>query len=161
MHIIQKFFDWYNRNYQLHLRIATVLFSLQVVHLVWLSSNVVLFKLFGIQWFPPQLDWLVGAVDYTEIPALISVSLIYLNDIFLGKATKKTWLYLVLLNSQWIHLFWITDEVVLENFTGAAIVPIPVWLTWIAISIDYLELPVMWDTIMRALKLKKDSTEIS
>ena len=71
------------------------------------------------------------------------------------KATKKTWLYLLLLNSQWIHLFWITDEVVLENFTGEALVPIPFWLAWIAISIDYLELPVMYDTITKTLKFKK------
>lgn len=156
--MLKKFFEWYNQNYQWHLRFATVLFLLQVFHLIWLTCNVVLFKLFGLQLFPPQLDWLVAAVDYTEIPALISVSLVYINEIFLGQATKKTWLYLVLLNTQWFHLFWITDEVVVENFTGEALVPIPVWLSWIAISIDYLELPVMWDTIAKTLRLKKETT---
>ncbi len=150
--MFKVFFDWYNRNYQLNLRLTALLFLLQIIHLIWLTCNVVLFKLFGFQVFPPQLDWLVAVVDYTEIPALISVSFLYINDIFLGKSSKKAWLYLILINTQWIHLFWITDEIVLESFTGGALVPIPVWLAWIAISIDYLELPVMWDTIKKWIK---------
>lgn len=157
MGIIKKFFDWYNSNYHFHLRFAAFLFLLQIIHLVWLTCNVVLFRLVGISIFPPQLDWLIAAVDYTEIPALISVSVVYLNDIFLGKASKKAWLYLLLLNSQWLHLFWITDEIVLENFTGEALIPIPIWLAWIAISIDYLELPVMYDTIRKTLRLRKNN----
>ncbi len=153
--MFKVFFDWYNRNYQLNLRLTALLFLLQIIHLIWLTCNVVLFKLFGFQVFPPQLDWLVAVVDYTEIPALISVSFLYINDIFLGKSSKKAWLYLILINTQWIHLFWITDEIVLESFTGGALVPIPVWLAWIAISIDYLELPVMYDTIKKTITLKK------
>ncbi len=155
--MIQQLFAWYNRHYVFHVRLAMVLFLLQLVHLVWLTTNVVFFRLWGISLFPHQLDWLVGAVDYTEIPALASVSLIYINDIIQGRATKKAWLYLLLLNSQWFHMFWITDEVVLENFTGEALVQIPVWLSWIAIFVDYLELPVMWDTVVRALKIKKET----
>lgn len=157
MKILQQFFDWYNRNYRFHLRFATALFLLQVIHLVWLTCNVVLLRLFGIHIFPQQTDWLIAIVDYTEIPALISVSFVYLNDIFLRRANGKTWLYLLLLNSQWLHLFWITDEIVLETFTGQALVPIPLWLAWIAIMIDYLELPVMYDTIIRTLRLKKNA----
>ncbi len=155
MYIVKKFFGWYNNNYELNLRLATLLFILQIVHLIWLTSNVVAFRLSGAHWFPPELDWVVAAVDYTEIPALISVSFIYINEIFLGKATKKTWLFLLLLNSQWLHLFWITDEVVMENFMGQAVVAIPLWLAWIAISIDYLELPVMYDTIKKTITIKK------
>lgn len=155
MAIVKRFFDWYNNNYHFHLRFATLLFLLQIAHLIWLTCNVVLFRLFEVHIFPPQLDWLIALVDYTEIPALISVSLVYINDIFLGRASKKAWLYLLLLNTQWIHILWITDEVVLENFTGQALVAIPAWLAWIAISIDYLELPVMYDTIMKTLRLKK------
>lgn len=158
MNIITTFLNWYNKNYQFHLRLATVLFLLQLVHLIWLTCNVVTLRLFGIAIFPHQFDWLIAAVDYTEIPALITVSLVYINDIFLGRASKKAWLYLLLLNSQWVHLFWITDEVVIENFTGRALVPIPLWLAWIAISIDYLELPVMYDTILKTLRLKKENT---
>jgi len=157
MVVTRAFWDWYNKNYHFHLRFATLLFLLQLAHLVWLTGNVVLFRLFGISVFPPQLDWLIALVDYTEIPALVSISLVYMNDIFLGRTTKKAWLYLVLLNSQWLHLFWITDEIVLETFTGQALFPIPVWLAWIAISIDYLELPVMYDTVTKTLRLKKDA----
>ncbi len=157
MNIFKRFLDWYNRNYQFHLWFATVLFLLQLIHLIWLTCNVVLFRLFGVTLIPQQLDWLIGIVDYTEIPALISVSFLYLNEVFLGKATRKTWLYLLLLNSQWFHLFWITDEVVVENFTGHALVTIPSWLAWIGILIDYLELPVMLDTVLKTLHLKKES----
>jgi len=157
MRIVNIFFNWYNKNYRFYLWFTTLLFLLQLVHLFWLTCNVVMFKIFGVALFPPQLDWLIALVDYTEIPALISVSLVYLNEIFLGKADKKTWLYLLLLNSQWLHLFWITDEVVLENFTGQALVVIPVWLSWVAISIDYLELPVMYDTVVKTLRLQKES----
>ena len=60
-----------------------------------------------------------------------------------------------MLNSQWLHLFWITDEIVLEVLAVKTLVYIPAWLAWIAISIDYLELPVMYDTIIRTLRLKK------
>ena len=157
MRIVNIFFNWYNKNYRFYLWFTTLLFLLQLVHLFWLTCNVVMFKIFWVAPFPPQLDWLIALVDYTEIPALISVSLVYLNEIFLGKADKKTWLYLLLLNSQWLHLFWITDEVVLENFTGQALVVIPVWLSWVAISIDYLELPVMYDTVVKTLRLQKES----
>jgi len=155
MAIVKGFFDWYNSNYHFHLRFATLLFLLQVIHLVWLTCNVVFFRLFGINIFPLELNWLIAVVDYTEIPALITVSLVYINDIFLGKTSKKAWLYLLLLNSQWLHILWITDEIVLENFTGQALVSIPAWLAWIAIFIDYLELPVMYDTIFKTLHLKK------
>lgn len=155
--MLKKFFGWYNHHHQFNLRLAALLFILQIIHLMWLTSNVVILRIFGLQWFPPQLNWLVAAVDYTEIPALISVSFLYINEIFLGKATKKTWLYLFLLNSQWFHLFWITDEVVLSNFTGQAAIGIPVWLAWVAIGIDYLELPVMYDTTKKfILSLRKE-----
>ncbi len=155
MAIIKRFFEWYNSNYHFHLRFAALLFLLQFTHLVWLTGNVVIFRFWGMSVFPHQLDWLIAAVDYTEIPALISISLVYINDLFLGKAPKKAWLYLLLLNIQWIHLFWITDEVVLENFTGEALVLIPAWLSWTSIVIDYLEMPVMYDAIMKTLRLGK------
>lgn len=158
MKIINIFFDWYNKNYRLNLKLTTFLFLLQLIHLVWLTCNVVLFKLIGTHIFPPQADWLIAIVDYTEIPALISVSLIYINDIFLEKASSKTWFYLILLNTQWLHLFWITDEIVLEVFTKTSLVHIPYWLAWIAISIDYLELPVMYDTVVKTIWLKNKTT---
>ncbi len=152
--MLKCFFDWYNRHYQFNLRFATALFLLQLVHLFWLTGNVVLVRLFDLNLFPHQLDWLLALIDYIEIPTLISVSLIYINDLMLGKNSVKAWLYLIILNSQWLHLFWITDEVIIQNFTGQTAIVIPAWLAWIAILIDYLELPVMWDTAKKALRSK-------
>ncbi len=157
MKIINIFLGWYNKNYRFNLRFAVLLFLLQLVHLFWLTGNVVLFRLLGISIFPPQLDWILAVIDYTEIPALISVSMIYINEIIIRKNRTKAWIYLLLLNSQWLHLLWITDEVVLSTFTGHSIISIPIWLAWIAILIDYLELPVMYDTAMKMLRLKKEN----
>ncbi len=156
--MIKHFFNWYNRNYQFNLRFAAILFILQIVHLLWLTRNVVIFRLFGVILFPSELNWLLAVVDYTEIPAIIGVSLIYVNDLLIGKGSGKTWLYLILLNTQWLHLLWITDEIVLQIFTGYTPITIPIWLAWVAILIDYLELPVMWDTIKKVLEHKKPIT---
>lgn len=151
--MIPRFFNWYNKHYFINIRFTAALFLLQIVHLLWLTSDVVSTRLFGVSFFPRSFDTVVALFDYTEIPALISVSLVYINDILHNKGTFKTWLYLVLLNSQWLHLFWITDEVVVANFMGTPPFFIPIWLSWTAIFIDYLELPVMYDTVKRALKV--------
>jgi hypothetical protein len=87
-------------------------------------------------------------VDYTEIPALISVSLIYLNELRKGW-NWKSFLFLLFLNSQWLHIFWITDEYVVQELSGLAGVGLPAALAWVAIGIDYLELPVIVDTIKK------------
>lgn len=60
--------------------------------------------------------------------------------------------------TQWIHLFWITDEFVVDSFTGNGTNTIlPIWLAWAAIPIDYLELPVIYDTMKKfLLTLKND-----
>lgn len=138
------------------IRLATILFLLQIIHLIWLTSDVVIFRLFGIGFFPRGLDFLLSIVDYTEIPALISVSVIYIHDLIRGENTKRAWRNLILLNSQWLHLFWITDEVVIVALTGAVAVNIPRTLAWLAIAIDYFELPVMWDTAKRAFAKRSE-----
>ena len=54
-------------------------------------------------------------------------------------------------------MFWITDEFVIEHFTkhtGPSI--LPVWLSWVAISIDYLELPVIFDTLKKFFQSLKN-----
>jgi hypothetical protein len=57
----------------------------------------------------------------------------------------------VFLNSQWLHIFWITDQYVSNELAGrAAVSSLPAWLAWVAILIDYLELPVIYDTFRRA-----------
>jgi hypothetical protein len=48
-------------------------------------------------------------------------------------------------------MFWITDEFVVATLASSAPL-MPAWLAWIAILIDYLELPVMWDTVLRFSK---------
>lgn len=145
--MFERFWAWYERTYALNITIAFGLFVLQLIHLVWLTGDVVWPRLFGEEIFRlhggPEM--LVALVDYTEIPALISVSLIYINEL------RKRWsashvLYLIFLNSQWLHLFWITDEFVVDAFSTNPSTILPVWLAWIAILIDYLEIPVMVDT---------------
>ncbi|MDO8504157.1 MAG: hypothetical protein Q7S60_05790, partial [bacterium] len=90
------------------------------------------------------LNWLLILVDYTEIPAIISVSLVYIDQIR-RKSALKPWLYLAFLNVQWLHIFWITDEFVVETFQFSGL------LWWLAIGIDYLEVPVIFDTAKKLI----------
>ena len=146
------FWAWYERNYALNVAIALVLFVLQLVHLYWLTTNVVALRLFDQSFFAPSdaVEYAILVVDYTEIPALLSVSLIYVNELRKEGFSWQPVLFLAFLNSQWLHIFWITDEFVVNEFAGqAAQSSLPPWLAWLAILIDYLELPVIWDTVRR------------
>ncbi len=148
---IRAFFDWYERHYLLNVSVAAGLFLLQIVHLYWLSTDVVAHRLTGESWFNPGglLRYAILIVDYTEIPALLGVSLVYVNDLRKGFNLYSA-LYLLFLNSQWLHIFWITDEFVLGEFAAeGAPSDLPPWLAWVAILIDYLELPVIVDTLRR------------
>ncbi|MBX4191941.1 hypothetical protein KW798_00415 [Candidatus Parcubacteria bacterium] len=153
MNLWNKFWHWYERTYTFNITVALVLFLLQIVHLVWLFGEVIWTKLYGVPLFTFEGVYkiLIILVDYTEIPAIISVSLIYIDELRRNWSTQAL-LFLLMLNSQWLHLFWITDEVVVETFTSHALVAIPLWLAWIAILIDYLEVPVMFDTLRRFFK---------
>jgi len=154
------FWGWYERNYLLNVSLAGVLFLLQVGHLVWLGADPVasriadgsLFRLHGL---PEYLIWFV---DYTEIPALLAASLVYVNELRKGFSLRAA-LFLVFLNSQWLHIFWITDEYVAGELSGsgrAGASALPGLLAWVAILIDYLELPVIYDTLKRvALALRR------
>lgn len=147
--MFNRFWSWYERHHRLNLGIAAGLFIWQLVHLYWLTTDVVVSRLFGYSLFNPGDTgrFILAVVDYTEIPALITTSLVYLHD--LRKAFSwKSILFLLALNSQWLHLFWITDEVVVARFAGD-LVAFPLWLAWGAIIIDYFELPVIYDTIKR------------
>ena len=152
-----RFWSWYERTYTLNISIALGLFLLQIVHLLWLFGEVVWTKAFGTPLFEfgAVHDLVIAAVDYTEIPALISVSLVYINELRSGWNPKSA-LYLVFLNSQWLHLFWITDEIVVETLSGTVLVAIPIWLAWIAIGIDYLEVPVMVDMLRRFIRALRE-----
>lgn len=144
---LKLFWKWYNENLKLNSGVTAGLFLIQLFHLYWLTTHVVLFRLTGVSFFDPNKFWqtFIILADYTEIPALILTSIFYINELRKGFSYKSL-LYLILLNTQWLHIFWITDEVVLEQFTGSALVIFPIWLSWIAICVDYLELPVIYDT---------------
>ncbi len=150
MGLIRSFWSWYNSHKTFNTGLAAGLFLLQLGHLYWLTAHVVFFRLFGESFFNLTGLWqvIIVLVDYTEIPALILTSLVYINEFREGKKAKSI-LYLVFLNVQWVHLFWITDEVVIEQFLGVAPIILPIWLSWLAIGIDYLELPVIYDTLKK------------
>ncbi len=150
--VFSDFWAWYERNYALNVGITAVLFALQLVHLSWLSLDVVAERLTGESYFPltGAVRYAVLIVDYTEIPALVTTSILYLYDLRKGRVARAL-LFLILLNSQWLHLFWITDEFVVGEFQDGAGQgsSLPAWLAWVAIGIDYLELPVIVDTLRR------------
>jgi hypothetical protein len=145
------FWAWYERHYLLNVGIASVLFMLQLVHLYWLGAEPISLRLVDESFFSPSglPQYLIFFIDYTEIPALIAVSLVYINELRPGLSWRPT-LFLLFLNSQWLHIFWITDEYVSNELAGeAAATSMPAWLAWVAILIDYLELPVIYDTLKR------------
>lgn len=147
-----SFWSWYERNYRLNVAIASTLFLLQLAHLYWLAADPIATRISGdgLLHLHGLVQWLIFFVDYTEIPALIVVSLVYVNELRRGFKWTPL-LYLIFLNSQWLHIFWITDEYVAKSdgFPDA--------LAWVAILIDYLELPVIFDTLKRtALALREE-----
>jgi hypothetical protein len=153
---MRRFWSWYERHYALNVSVAAGLFALQLVHLVWLTAEPLWLKLFGeaLLTIDKPYSWPLYLVDYTEIPALLSVSLIYVNELRKGLA----WLplvYLLFLNSQWLHIFWITDEFVVESNESQGTV-LPSWLAYLAILIDYLELPVIVDTLRKTVVAQRE-----
>lgn len=152
--MLNKFWKWYEDKYAVIAPITAFLFLFQLVHLYWMTTNVVFFKLFGHPFWDPGSFWntVIALVDYTEIPAIITSSLLYIHQYRADKSMLwHSVLFLFLINSQWIHLFWITDEVIYAELVGTVAIVLPIWLSWIAISIDYLELPVMMDTMKKAI----------
>jgi hypothetical protein len=97
-------------------------------------------------------------IDYIEIPALVSGIIYYFFNLIYNKKEKekekriKNTIFLILLAIQSIHIFWITDDIVYSTFVGADLIEIPEYLVWIAILIDYLELPVIYDLLKRIIK---------
>jgi hypothetical protein len=136
--------QWYEDIYLLNVGLAAALFLLQVVHLYWMTAHVVAVRLFDVSALrlSPFSQTLVALVDYTEIPAILGVSLVYLHALRKG-VTWKPLLLLTLVNVQWLHLFWITDEFFFQFIRFNA------WLAWVAILIDYLEVPVMLDILSK------------
>lgn len=151
---VVTFWQWYERHAQFHLSLATILFLWQLIHLIWLTTDVVAVRALGAE---PILTsefarLVLAIVDYTEIPAIIATSLVYLNDLRTGRPVMRTLGFLILLNSQWIHLLWITDEIVVESLIAGHVTSLSPIVAWVAIAIDYLELPVMYEITSRWLR---------
>jgi hypothetical protein len=156
---IQKLLDFWTRYENLNLRITFILISLQILHLYWLTADVVLQRISGQSYLglPKELLPLFIVVDYIEIPALVSGITFYLFSIFKGEPNpRKDVIFLILLALQFVHIFWITDEIVYESLLGNDLITIPLYLTWIAILIDYLEIPVMIDLFHKTFKIRKN-----
>lgn len=142
------FWQWYQRHFTINLSITSFLFLLQIFHLYWLFSDVVLLKLTGESYFLLDSVWgrLSIIFDYTEIPALITASFLYLHHLRQNGSFKNLF-YLILVNTQWLHMLWITDEYVVRHFSHADLVHWGSILAWVAILIDFFELPVIYDTV--------------
>ena len=159
--MFKKFIHFYLRYQNISLKISFILISLQLLHLYWLTTDVVIYRLTGIDYFvgPSDFILLFVIIDYIEIPALVSGIIYYLFDIIFDKKEKekriKNTILLVLLSIQSIHIFWITDEVVYSTFVGSDLIYMPEYFAWIAILIDYLELPVIYDLLKRIVRKEK------
>jgi hypothetical protein len=154
---VQKLVGFWHRYESLNLKIAFFLISLQLVHLYWLTADVVVQRITGESALELSqsgpLFLLVIAIDYIEIPALITGLTYYSLTIYKHqKDVVKNSLLLAMLAVQVFHIFWLTDEVVYDTFFGASsAVEIPYYAAWIAILIDYLELPVIADLFYRTI----------
>jgi hypothetical protein len=156
---IQKILDFWTKYESLNLKITFILISLQILHLYWLTADVVLQRIAGESYLglPRILLPLFIVVDYVEIPALVSGITFYLFSIFKrGSHSHKNVVFLLLLAIQVVHIFWITDEIVYESLLDNDLVIFPVYAAWTAILIDYLEIPVMVDLFYKTFRIKRD-----
>jgi hypothetical protein len=155
---VQKIVNFWYRYENLNLKITFILISLQLLHLYWLTTDVVLQRIYGESFllFPKFLLPVFVVIDYIEIPALVSGITFYSLSIY--KHQKDSWknsLFLAMLAVQVIHIFWITDEIVYDAFFETRLVEFPLYIAWIAILIDYLELPVIADLFYKLIKGEK------
>jgi hypothetical protein len=155
---VQKLVGFWHRYENLNLRIAFALISLQLIHLYWLTADVVIQRItgesvLGVPQGSPLFIFFI-IIDYVEIPALIAGLTYYALSIYKHeKNSIKNSLLLSMLAIQVFHIFWITDEVVYDSFFGSpsGSVEIPYYAAWVAILIDYLELPVIFDLFYRTI----------
>jgi hypothetical protein len=156
--VFTRIINFYLRYQNINLKISFILISLQILHLYWLTTDVVIYRLTGIDYFIELSDFILLfiIIDYIEIPALVSGIIYYFFALIYDKKEKekriKNTVLLILLAIQSIHIFWITDEVVYSTFVGSDLIYMPEYFAWIAILIDYLELPVIYDLLKRIIK---------
>lgn len=153
---VQKLIGFWHRYESLNLKIAFALISLQLIHLYWLTADVVIKRITGDSALGLTLDGPLFVffiiIDYIEIPALVAGLTYYALNIYKRVKAARNALLLAMLAVQVFHIFWITDEVVYETFFGSSsAVEIPYYAAWIAILIDYLELPVIVDLFYKTI----------
>lgn len=153
---VQKIVEFWHRYENLNLKVAFFLVSLQLIHLYWLTADVVIKRITGESVFvlsqSGPIFLLFVAIDYIEVPALIAGLTYYSLSIYNHqKGSAKNALFLAMLAVQVFHIFWLTDDVIYDTFFNGSskAVEIPYYAAWIAILIDYLELPVMADLFYR------------
>lgn len=153
---VQKIVEFWHRYENLNLKVAFFLVSLQLIHLYWLTADVVIKRITGESVFvlsqSGPIFLLFVAIDYIEVPALIAGLTYYSLSIYKHqKGSPKNALFLAMLAVQVFHIFWLTDDVIYDTFFNGSskAVEIPYYAAWIAILIDYLELPVMADLFYR------------
>lgn len=155
---LHKVLDFWEKYQNLNLKVAFILMSLQVLHLYWLTADVVLQRIAGDSYFglPSTLLPAFVVIDYIEIPALVSGITFYSFNLMKNLKNNRVMtmdsVFLVLLVTQVLHIFWITDEIVYESFFGGDLIVFPAYLAWTAILIDYLEIPVMIDLFRRLFR---------
>ncbi len=155
--VIHRILNFWTKYENVDLKITCILISLQLLHLYWLTTDVVLHRITGQSYLglPPELLPLFIVVDYIEVPALVSGITFYLFSILKHEAHfRKNIIFLILLAIQIIHIFWITDEVLYESLLDDDLVKFPIYPAWTAILIDYMEVPVMIDLFYKIFKAK-------
>ena len=156
--LLKRILGFCKRYEEASTKVAFFLIALQLIHLVWLTTDIVLVKLLPDQvpLFPKALEPVQAAIDYLEIPGLFAAITIYVMGMARsGKVPLKNALFTAMLLVQFVHLFWITDEVVYEILLNSNLIDLPDSVAWVAILIDYLELPVMFDLSVRVFRKKK------
>lgn len=158
--VARRFWSWYESHRTLATGLAAFLFALQLGHLYWLTTDVVAERLAGVSYFDPApwLESLLVFFDYTEIPAIVTASFVYIAALR-RRFSYRDLAYLVAIDVQVLHLFWITDEFVVASFREGGFVGFPVWLAWVAILIDYLELPVIVETFRRFVRAIREGPD--
>jgi hypothetical protein len=154
--LTDKLVNFWLKYANLNLKIAFILISLQIIHLYWLTADVVIKRLLqdgGTGLSQTGLLFLFFIIiDYIEIPGLVA-GLTYYGISLYRDVTKrsKNAIFFTMLAVQVFHIFWITDEVVYQTFFGPSTVVLPYLVAWAAILVDYLELPVIADLFYRTI----------
>jgi hypothetical protein len=127
-------------------KISFILMALQIIHLFWLTCNVTLpmFNLNDLKF--NEGSFLFVSIDYLEIPSLIITCTSYLFIIFRESHKPKNILYFSMLVLQFLHIFWITDEFIVNYLYD-----LPFYLLIFVVFIDYSELFILFDLGKRLL----------